>query len=125
MDELALSLQAGTSCHDPKQFRHYGPMAQDFFASFGHGGLGQIGSETTINSGDITGILMIAVQAPGEAHGGAKTEKGADCGASSTAAGAGVATEPAYPDHSREAVGICVNMTFPCLRVNRNEKSVF
>src|SRR5499433_4518106 len=63
MDELALSLQAGTSCHDPKQFRHYGPMAQDFFASFGHDGLGQIGSETTINSGDIAGILMIAVQA--------------------------------------------------------------
>jgi len=25
--------------HDPKQFRHYGPMAQDFFAAFGHDGL--------------------------------------------------------------------------------------
>src|SRR5215467_3047562 len=49
--------------HDPKQFRHYGPMAQDFFAAFGHDGLGQIGSETTINSGDLAGILMIAVQA--------------------------------------------------------------
>ena len=49
--------------HDPKEFRHYGPMAQDFFAAFGHDGLGQIGSETTINSGDIAGILMIAVQA--------------------------------------------------------------
>ena len=22
--------------HDPKEFRHYGPMAQDFFAAFGH-----------------------------------------------------------------------------------------
>jgi hypothetical protein len=22
-------------CHDPKKFRHYGPMAQDFFAAFG------------------------------------------------------------------------------------------
>ena len=49
--------------HDPKQFRHYGPMAQDFFASFGHDRVGQIGTETTINSGDIAGILMIAVQA--------------------------------------------------------------
>jgi hypothetical protein len=49
--------------HNPKEFRHYGPMAQDFFAAFGHDGLGQIGSETTINSGDLAGILMIAVQA--------------------------------------------------------------
>jgi hypothetical protein len=49
--------------HDPKEFRHYGPMAQDFFSAFGHDGVGQIGTETTINSGDIAGILMIAVQA--------------------------------------------------------------
>jgi hypothetical protein len=49
--------------HDPKEFRHYGPMAQDFFGAFGHDGVGQIGTETTINSGDIAGILMIAVQA--------------------------------------------------------------
>jgi trimeric autotransporter adhesin len=49
--------------HDPKEFRHYGPMAQDFFAAFGHDGVVQIGSETTINSGDMAGILMIAVQA--------------------------------------------------------------
>ena len=49
--------------HDPKEFRHYGPMAQDFFAAFGHDGVGQIGSETTINSGDMAGILMSAVQA--------------------------------------------------------------
>src|SRR5262249_21223705 len=49
--------------HDPKQFRHYGPMAQDFFAAFGNDGIGQIGKETTINSGDMAGILMIAVQA--------------------------------------------------------------
>ena len=49
--------------HDPRQFRHYGPMAQDLFAAFGYDGLGQIGTETTINSGDIAGILMIAVQA--------------------------------------------------------------
>jgi hypothetical protein len=49
--------------HDPKEFRHYGPMAQDFFAAFGNDGVGKIGTETTINSGDIAGILMIAVQA--------------------------------------------------------------
>jgi hypothetical protein len=49
--------------HDPKKFRHYGPMAQDFFAAFGHDGVGEIGSETTISSGDLAGILMIAVKA--------------------------------------------------------------
>jgi len=49
--------------HDPKVFRHYGPMAQDFFAAFGHDDVGQIGSETTINAGDMAGILMSAVQA--------------------------------------------------------------
>jgi hypothetical protein len=49
--------------HDPKEFRHYDPMAQDFFAAFGNDGVGQIGTEATINSGDIAGILMIAVQA--------------------------------------------------------------
>jgi hypothetical protein len=49
--------------HDPKAFRHYGPMAQDFFAAFGHDDVGQIGSETTINAGDMAGILMSAVQA--------------------------------------------------------------
>jgi hypothetical protein len=38
-------------------------MAQDFFAAFGHDEVGKIGTETTINSGDIVGILMIAVQA--------------------------------------------------------------
>jgi hypothetical protein len=49
--------------HDPKQFRHYGPMAQDFFAAFGHDEVGTIGTSTTINSGDLAGILMVAVQA--------------------------------------------------------------
>ncbi len=49
--------------HDPKQFRHYGPMAQEFFAAFGNDGIGKIGTETSINSGDMAGILMIAVQA--------------------------------------------------------------
>jgi hypothetical protein len=49
--------------HDPKEFRHYGPVAQEFFAAFGHDGLGTIGTPTTINSGDMAGILMIAIQA--------------------------------------------------------------
>jgi trimeric autotransporter adhesin len=48
---------------DAKQFRHYGPVAQDFFAAFGHDAVGSIGTPTTITSGDLDGILMIAVQA--------------------------------------------------------------
>ncbi len=48
--------------HDPKEFRHYGPVAQEFFAAFGHDGIGTAGSPTTINSGDVAGILMSAVQ---------------------------------------------------------------
>ena len=47
---------------DPEKFRHYGPMAQDFFAAFGKDGGGTIGTPTTINTSDLTGILMIAVQ---------------------------------------------------------------
>jgi hypothetical protein len=46
--------------HDPEKFRHYGPMAQKFFAAFGNDGIGTIGTPTTINSGDMAGILMIA-----------------------------------------------------------------
>src|SRR5262249_2773238 len=49
--------------HDPQEFRHYGPMAQDFYAAFGHDEIGTVGTPTTINSGDMAGILMIAVQA--------------------------------------------------------------
>ena len=37
-------------------------MAQEFFTAFGDDGIGTIGTPTTINSGDIIGILMIAVQ---------------------------------------------------------------
>jgi hypothetical protein len=49
--------------HDPKQFRHYGPMAQDFFTAFGDDGIGKIGTPTTITSTDLDGILMVAAQA--------------------------------------------------------------
>jgi hypothetical protein len=49
--------------HDPKAFRHYGPMGQDFFAAFGHDGIGSIGTPTTLTAADMAGILMSAVQA--------------------------------------------------------------
>jgi trimeric autotransporter adhesin len=48
---------------DPQRFRHYGPVAQEFYAAFGHDAVGTSGTPTTINSGDATGILMMAVQA--------------------------------------------------------------
>jgi hypothetical protein len=48
--------------HDPG-VRHYGPVAQDFFAAFGNDGLGTIGSPTTITSTDLDGVLLLAVQA--------------------------------------------------------------
>ncbi len=47
---------------NPEKFRHYGPMAQDFFAAFGKDDVGTIGTPTTINTSDLAGILMIAVQ---------------------------------------------------------------
>jgi hypothetical protein len=47
---------------DAAQFRHYGPVAQEFFEAFGNDGIGVVGTPTTINSGDMAGILMIAVQ---------------------------------------------------------------
>jgi trimeric autotransporter adhesin len=48
---------------DPTRFRHYGPTAQEFFAAFGHDDLGTIGSETTITTTDIDGIMLLAIQA--------------------------------------------------------------
>src|SRR5262249_16248752 len=49
--------------HDPKKFRHYGPIAQDFLPAFRDDGFGTIGTPTTITSTDMAGILMIAAQA--------------------------------------------------------------
>jgi hypothetical protein len=46
-----------------KTFRHYGPMAQDFFAAFGKDKYGTIGNDTTINSADFAGVSFIAIQA--------------------------------------------------------------
>jgi uncharacterized small protein (DUF1192 family) len=48
---------------DPKQFRHYGPMAQDFYAAFGTDAMGSIGCDTLINQQDLLGVNLIAVQA--------------------------------------------------------------
>jgi hypothetical protein len=48
---------------DPRTMRHYGPMAQDFYAAFGHDALGTIGNDTTINQADFDGVNLIALQA--------------------------------------------------------------
>lgn len=48
---------------DAKQYRHYGPMAQDFFAAFGHDEIGTIGEEKSINQADFDGVNLIAIQA--------------------------------------------------------------
>ena len=53
-----------------------------------HDGIGKIGTETTINSGDIAGILMIAVQVLESAR-RSSTEGSADCCAGSAAGRAG------------------------------------
>ena len=46
-----------------KHYRHYGPMAQDFFAAFGHDALGTIGEDKSINQADFDGVNLIAIQA--------------------------------------------------------------
>jgi hypothetical protein len=43
--------------------RHYGPMAQEWFAAFGNDGVGVIGNDTTLASADVDGILCIAIKA--------------------------------------------------------------
>ncbi|MCR5888296.1 tail fiber domain-containing protein [Hymenobacter sp. J193] len=48
---------------DPRTMRHYGPMAQDFYAAFGHDALGTIGNDSTINQADFDGVNLIAIQA--------------------------------------------------------------
>jgi len=47
---------------DPKTFRHYGPMAQDFYSAFGKDSYGTIGCDTLISSADIDGVNMIAIK---------------------------------------------------------------
>ena len=48
---------------DVRTLRHYGPMAQDFFAAFGHDALGTIGEDKTINQADFDGVNLIAIKA--------------------------------------------------------------
>ncbi|MEP6948570.1 MAG: tail fiber domain-containing protein [Ginsengibacter sp.] len=48
---------------DPKVFRHYGPMAQDFHNAFGHDAFGTIGNDTLINQADFLGVSFTAIQA--------------------------------------------------------------
>ena len=48
---------------DPSHYRHYGPMAQDFYNAFGKDKYGTIGNDTTINQADFDGINFIGLQA--------------------------------------------------------------
>ena len=48
---------------DPKIYRHYGIMAQDFYNAFGKDKYGSIGNDTTVNPIDMIGIDMTAIQA--------------------------------------------------------------
>ncbi len=48
---------------DAKTWRHYGPMAQDFYKAFGKDELGEIGCDTLINQHDFLGVNLIAIQA--------------------------------------------------------------
>ncbi|MFC1785536.1 tail fiber domain-containing protein [Candidatus Neomarinimicrobiota bacterium] len=48
---------------DAKDFRHYGPMAQEIFHYFGKDDYGTIGNDTTLATADMDGIMMIALQA--------------------------------------------------------------
>jgi hypothetical protein len=43
--------------------RHYGIMAQDFYASFGRDALGKIGSDTLVNPIDLLGVAYSAIKA--------------------------------------------------------------
>ncbi len=47
----------------PDTMRHYGPMAQDFFAAFGHDGVGRVGHAKGINQADFDGVNLILIQA--------------------------------------------------------------
>ena len=48
---------------DAKQYRHYGPMAQEIYHYFGNDGKGTIGCDTLLASADMDGIMMVCLQA--------------------------------------------------------------
>ncbi|MBC7936422.1 MAG: tail fiber domain-containing protein [Rhizobacter sp.] len=58
-----LSVTWNYKAQDPKLFRHYGPMAQDFFEAFGKDKYGTIGCDTLINQQDFLGVSFVAIQA--------------------------------------------------------------
>ena len=43
--------------------RHYGPMAQEFYAAYGRDAYGTIGNDTTINQANLEGTMMIMIKA--------------------------------------------------------------
>lgn len=48
---------------DSRTMRHYGPMAQEFFAAYGRDGRGTIGTDTTLGTADVDGVAFILLQA--------------------------------------------------------------
>ena len=87
--------------HDPKEFRHYGLMAQDFYAGFGQDGIGQNRHGDDDQLGRHCGDSNDCRAGAGEAHGGAKAHEGTACCNGGAAGGAGVAKQPLYPANSR------------------------
>ena len=53
-------------------------MAQDFYEAFGQDAVGTIGNPTTVNSGDMDGIMMSAMQALGEENAALRVEAAAN-----------------------------------------------
>lgn len=47
---------------DTKDYRHYGPMAQEIYSAFGKDKYGKIGSDTLLAGADMDGIMMIMLQ---------------------------------------------------------------
>ena len=68
-EELLNKISTFTLCtwnykgQDPKTFRHYGPIAQDFHKAFGHDVYGTIGNDTLINQADFLGVSFTAIAA--------------------------------------------------------------
>ena len=48
---------------DKTKFRHYGPMAQDFYNAFGYDGVGTVGVDTLLSTSDFLGVNFVAINA--------------------------------------------------------------
>ncbi|WP_127124526.1 tail fiber domain-containing protein [Pseudoflavitalea rhizosphaerae] len=57
------NLKMGTWNYKGMPQRHYGLMAQEFFAAYGKDQYGVIGNDTTINQADLEGVMMILIHA--------------------------------------------------------------